>query len=386
MTDQMHINWDIIVRRILDEASDEEIELVERWLAEDEMNREYYQKAKRYFDRYYTGEETRSVDVEDAWDEFVDYAARSKQVRKLHAWRYVAAVVLPLLGVGVGYWALNDQQESKIIVAEQVQLDPGETKAVLLSHTGKRVGLVDSITLEQALEQVTEKNQSGEKDTMNKQEAVYNTVLVPKGGEYRLVLPDRTSVVLNADSKLSIPDEFVGKERRVKLDGEAFFDVSKDAERPFIVETASGCVKVLGTKFNLSVYANDEFVQTTLVEGKVVFQGNDRVGEKVLNPGEQVTYDKVSGKLSVARVNTAIYTAWTEGKWIVEGVRLEDIMKQLSRWYDVTVFYMNQEAKNLVFSGDLERYKNCETILDIISLSTNVEFAVKDRVITVKMR
>ena len=110
------------------------------------------------------------------------------------------------------------------------------------------------------------------------------------------------------------------------------------------------------------------------------------VDRLVIEPGEQVTYYKVSGEIAVKGVNTMIYTAWTQGKWIIEGMRLEDMMKQIARWYDVTIFYQNQAAKELIFTGDLERYNNCEMILDIIAMTTNVEFIVKDRVITVRMR
>lgn len=244
------------------------------------------------------------------------------------------------------------------------------------------------MTLERAIEQVQVSGKRGPKgkDTLEQRSIAYNVIIVPKGGEYDLTLMDGTTVTLNADSKLSIPEVFVGEERRVCLEGEAFFSVAKDVQRPFIVETLAGEVNVLGTEFNLSAYPDDEYVQTTLVEGEVAFLGKGMVDRLVIEPGEQVTYNKVSGEIAVKGVNTMIYTAWTQGKWIIEGMRLEDMMKQIARWYDVTIFYQNQAAKELIFTGDLERYNNCEMILDIIAMTTNVEFIVKDRVITVRMR
>ena len=380
MTDERrHINWDMIVRHLMDVATDEEREEVERWLAEDEGNREYYRKAKRYFETYYTGEETRVVDTRGAWDEFVVYADKS---RKAHIWRmivkYAAILLLPLC-VGLGYWFLGNDTPQTTFVSGGISIEPGTTKAVLVFNSGQQVRLTDSIAFEQAIEKFKPSGQV-------EQAIEYNKIIVPRGGEYNLVLADGTSVMINSDSKLSVPDRFEGKERRVRLEGEALFHVAQDVEHPFIVETDGGDVTVLGTVFNVNAYSGEDYVQTTLVEGRVAFQGKGMTDARTIAPGEQITYDVQTNSVNVEKVDTRIYTAWTEGKWIIEGERLDEIMKQLARWYDVTVFYQNAEAKDLVFTGDLEKYSNCNVILDIISMTTNVEFELKDRVIIVKMK
>ena len=376
MTDRMHINWDIIVRRILDQADETERELVERWLTEDEMNREYYRKAKRYFDRYYTGEESREVDVEDAWSEFVVYADKSP---RKYLWRrvmrYAAVLLLPLC-LGLGYWFWGNDSLDTAVIPGGIQIEPGTTKAILVFNSGRQVELTDSSTFEQAMGRF--KSEEGKVEKSLKP-VEYNKIIVPRGGEYNLVLADGTSVVINADSKLSIPDRFEGKERRVRLEGEALFHVVKDAEHPFVVEMEGGDVTVLGTVFNVSAYSEEVCIQTTLVEGSVAFRGKGMKEVRVIVPGEQVTYD-------VQTNSVEIYTAWAEGKWIIEGKRLEDIMKQLARWYDVSVFYQNPEVKDLVFTGDLEKYSSCNVILDIISMTTSVEFELKDKMIIVKMK
>lgn len=380
MTDERrHINWDMIVRHLMDVATDEEREEVERWLAEDEGNREYYRKAKRYFETYYTGEETRVVDTRGAWDEFVVYADKS---RKAHIWRmivkYAAILLLPLC-VGLGYWFLGNDTPQTTFVSGGISIEPGTTKAVLVFNSGQQVKLTDSIAFEQAIEKFKPSGQV-------EQAIEYNKIIVPRGGEYNLVLADGTSVMINSDSKLSVPDRFEGKERRVRLEGEALFHVAQDVEHPFIVETDGGDVTVLGTVFNVNAYSGEDYVQTTLVEGRVAFQGKGMTDARTIAPGEQITYDVQTNSVNVEKVDTRVYTAWTEGKWIIEGECLEEIMKQLARWYDVTVFYQNAEAKDLVFTGDLEKYSNCNVILDIISMTTNVEFELKDRVIIVKMK
>lgn len=386
MTDRMHINWDIIVRRILNESSEDENKLVDDWLAEDEANREYYRKAKHYFDVYYTGEETREVDSEGAWDEFVAYTGKSS--RKL-LWKKVvgyAAAVIILLGVGFTYWMSDNGVEQPKTVAVNQPLKPGTMKAFLIFNSGEHIALTDSSVLEQVVEEYKQKMVASQGQGMLLEKEEYNTLIIPRGGEYNLVLADGTSVKLNADSKLSFPDKFIGKERRVRLEGEALFHVAKDSEHPFIVETENGEIEVLGTVFNVNAYPDEEFVQTTLVEGKVAFQGAGMLDALVITPGEQVTYDKETREADVAKVDTEIYTAWAEGKWIIEGERLENIMKQLARWYDVKVFYQNPQVKDLVFTGDLEKYNNCEVVLNIISMTTNVVFEVKDKTITVKMK
>lgn len=377
--DRRHINWDMIVRHLMDVATSEEKEEVERWLAEDEGNREYYRKAKRYFETYYTGEETRVVDTRGAWDEFVVYADKS---RKAHIWRmivkYAAILLLPLC-VGLGYWFLGNDTPQTTFVSGGISIEPGTTKAVLVFNSGQQVKLTDSIAFEQAIEKFKPSGQV-------EQAIEYNKIIVPRGGEYNLVLADGTSVMINSDSKLSVPDRFEGKERRVRLEGEALFHVAQDVEHPFIVETDGGDVTVLGTVFNVNAYSGEDYVQTTLVEGRVAFQGKGMTEARTIAPGEQITYDVQTNSVNVEKVDTRVYTAWTEGKWIIEGERLDEIMKQLARWYDVTVFYQNAEAKDLVFTGDLEKYSNCNVILDIISMTTNVEFELKDRVIIVKMK
>lgn len=380
----MHINWDIIVRYILGKASEEENMQVEKWLKEDGRNQDYYRKARRYFDLYYTGEMQRKVDMESAWGEFVTYTRKAS--RKL-LWRRVAgyaAVAVILLGAGFSYWMTVGKPDKSAVIAEKQPIEPGKMKAVLVFNSGVRVELTDSSVLEQVVEEY-----GALQDTNLKTEqgvAKYNTVLVPRGGEYCLVLADGTKVKMNADSKLSFPEKFMVENRRVYLEGEALFEVTKDATHPFIVETEKGDVVVLGTEFNLNAYPDNKFVQTTLVTGKVAFRGEGMPDAVEIVPGEQVTYDKETRKTNIVKVNPKISTAWTEGKWIIEGQRLEDIMKQLARWYDVTVFFQNPEAKELMFTGDLEKYNQCEVVLNIISMSTNVIFDVRNKVITVRMQ
>ena len=378
--DKKFINWRVIMQSLLGKSTSVEDEQVDEWLHEDTRNQDYYQKAKYYFDNYYSGEEEiHQVDTKKAWNDFLVYTKRSRNSKWRRYLQYAAGVVM-LVGVGVALLLLVGKSEKSVMIVQNQVITPGKVKALLVFQSGSQVSLTDSTAFEQVVGQYTME------DTDEETKMEYNTIIVPRGGEYSLALADGTRIKMNSDSKLIFPHKFNGKERRVRLEGEALFDVEKDSEHPFIVETAKGDVHVLGTLFNINVYPDEDIVQTTLVEGRVVFKGKGMLQNVELFPGEQVTYNMKSGESHVEEVNTKVYVGWAEGKWLIEGKRLEDIMKQLSRWYDVEVFYKNPEAKELVFTGDLEKYDDCEVVLNIISMTTNVMFTIRDRAIIVQMK
>ena len=378
--DKKFINWRVIMQSLLGKSTSVEDEQVDEWLHEDTRNQDYYQKAKYYFDNYYSGEEEiHQVDTKEAWNDFLVYTKRSRNSKWKRYLQYAAGVAM-LVGVGVALLLLVGKSEKSAMIVQNQVITPGKVKALLVFQSGSQVSLTDSTAFEQVVGQYTME------DTDEETKMEYNTIIVPRGGEYSLALADGTRIKMNSDSKLIFPHKFNGKERRVRLEGEALFDVEKDSEHPFIVETAKGDVHVLGTLFNINVYPDEDIVQTTLVEGRVVFKGKGMLQNVELFPGEQVTYNMKSGESHVEEVNTKVYVGWAEGKWLIEGKRLEDIMKQLSRWYDVEVFYKNPEAKELVFTGDLEKYDDCEVVLNIISMTTNVMFTIRDRAIIVQMK
>ena len=383
MADKKYIDWRVIARRLLGKATPEECEQVESWMEESAENATYYRKAERYFGTYYTGLESRSVDVEGAWTEFLAYTSKAeRRLRLRKIVRLAAAVVVPLF-VACFVWWLEEEKPERVEVARRVSIEPGTLKAVLEVASGKRIALSDTVNVVRVAREL---NGRQEQDEAAPDETVaYNTILVPKGGEFKLTLADGTRIVLNSDSRLRFPERFAGDDRQVFLEGEAFFEVARDTSRPFVVGVQESRVRVLGTSFNVKGYGDDAYIQTTLVEGKVGFQAPGRAPMEEIAPGEQITYEKETGKTVVRAVNPDVYTAWIKGAWIMEGVCLDEMMKQLSRWYDVSVFYQNPEAKELVFTGDLERYENCEDILRLIEMTTDVRFEIKDRTIIVKI-
>ena len=215
-------------------------------------------------------------------------------------------------------------------------------------------------------------------------EPEYYTMNVPYGAEYNLRLPDGTKIYLNAGSSLRYPDQFSGETREIFLTGEAYFEVAPDSLHPFIVHTAEVAVRVLGTSFNVNAYPERETVAATLVEGSV--QVNYKAGQQVIRPGMQLVYDKQNGKAEVSAVDTEVYTSWKDGYYYFKREPLENIMEVLSRWYDLNVFYHNQDLKRMEFGGRLKRYDDISYLLKKMEETQDVEFIIKGNTITVQRK
>ena len=192
-------------------------------------------------------------------------------------------------------------------------------------------------------------------------EPVYAQVETLRGEEKMVLLPDGTQVHLNAMSRLVYPETFTGDQRRVELDGEAFFDVTK-SDIPFIVSTPLMDIQVLGTVFNVSAYSGEE-ASAVLVEGSIKVTSGEEAG-CVLTPGMMATITDYSDDIKVEHVDTQFYTSWTKGRIDFRDERLEDIMTTLSHWYDFEVKYANDAVKDLRFGCSVNRYETIEPFID----------------------
>ena len=251
---------------------------------------------------------------------------------------------------------------------EQLELGNGDPK--VHEENGALLKMDSSVITYQSLQ--TENN-----------EIAYNTLSVPLGGEYQIILSDSTKVWVNTDSKLKYPIAFRSERREVFLEGEAYFEVKKDRQHPFIVHTSRGSVKVLGTGFNVRDYQEEAKVVTTLVEGKVAYSRTVQSDEVVLVPGYQLE-DNGIAELIPRQVDVEMYVGWKDGKYIFDDATLEEIMQVLSRWYDVTVFYKSEKSKDLHFTGDLERYENINDFLHFMELGGKVTFNIQGKTIIIE--
>ena len=195
------------------------------------------------------------------------------------------------------------------------------------------------------------------------------------------MLSDGTQVCLNAETRLRYPVEFVGDKRKVYLEGEAFFDVTHDKQKQFVVETEEACVKVFGTAFNVYAYKDEDATVATLVRGSIELKVRDSDDKVRLEPGEQGTL--INGKLTKQDVDVEMYTAWREGRMVFKSIRLEDLLHHMARWYNVDVVFSREELKDVTFTGEAKKYEDFSEVLDIIETTQSVRFRVEDRTIIV---
>ena len=335
-----------------------------RWLDEDERHREEYadilESLKTGNEAWKDQERGRQL-MESRWG-----AVKSHTVQKTGRWitwsKYAAVIVL---FVSIGIFGLVNEEKQEVENGTVDQIEHGSMKAQLVLANGKKVDLRPETSLQ--LEEVggtrilTSDNRikySG-KDSLAGQsaEVKYNTLIVPRGGEFSLELADGTRVWLNAESRLRYPVAFTGKERKVEMEGEVYFEVAKNKEKPFIVTVNGVDIRVLGTSFNVSAY--QEEVVTTLVEGKVQLKkGNEQV---ILSPNQQAIWS--DDEFRVKQVDARNYVLWKEGIFYFEDVDLETILDDMARWYNVNVFYMNPALKEMKFSVEIRRYGDINEIL-----------------------
>ena len=204
-----------------------------------------------------------------------------------------------------------------------------------------------------------------------------NEVICPVGQIAEVVLSDGTHVWLNAESSVRYPASFNGDVRELELKGEAFFEVEANEKQPFIVHTDKMQVKVTGTSFNVSAYDDNDFVETTLVEGKV--QLLNESGNKIMNlkPGEQAQYKYTEKRAYVEKVDTRFYSSWKEGKMSFFNEELEVIMKRLERWYNVDISYVDDEIKQYKFTGTILKHKPLSQVLEVIKLSAPIDYKIE---------
>lgn len=311
--------------------------------------------------------------------------------RKL--WYSIAAAVIVLVALAIG-WLLTPTSEKEPTRLGQ-HIAPGGNRATLTLADGltidlseEQAGIIvgDGITYldgSKVLEQGQGSLFGTENGNRNTQYAILST---PKGGTYQVTLPDGSRVWINAVSTLRYPSDFDGDERVVELEGEGYFDVRHEANtRPFRVVSKGQVVEVLGTEFNISAYPDEAEVKTTLVEGsvKVALAGEakrSRGDTKVLKPGQQALTR--GAHIATQDVDTAPYVAWKSGKFTLDNLPITDIMRMLSRWYDVDVRYQGTPPTDH-FWGSVSRFDQISSVLQLLELTDQVHFEVKGRTVFV---
>ncbi len=314
---------------------------------------------------------------------------RTPKLRKRREWFSVAAVVLLLLCVGGWCWMyLKGEKEKQPIVAESA-IRPGNMRAELILSGKQRILLGDkTISISDQQVKGIVNDSTGVLNyiqaTTPAHELVYNTLKVPVGGFYRVVLPDGTRVWLNAASELKYPVSFASSKREVYLQGEAYFQVQKDTARQFIVHLQKADVTVLGTVFNINAYEEENHIYTTLAEGSVAFYSHLSEEQVLLKPGMQSDMNLMTGETRLKEVDPGVYTAWIDGRFVFQSISLDAMMRQLQRWYDFEIFYQKPAVKNYTFRGVINRDMEIREVLNIIEEMADVQFEIKGKTIVAR--
>ena len=363
--------------------TDEEMLELQRWMDVAPENRAMFDRICEGKDILYKYRMYKKIDHRVAYEHCEKRVGIKR--RSIRVWlKYAAMLLLPL---GAIFVMLRNNERKQPVEVATVDILPGETKATLILADGKSVVLQHDTTRDIAVgEGVNAKNSgSGIVYSANgneKRNLQYNVLQTPRGGEYQITLADGSMVQLNSATQLKFPVVFDKEKREVYLTGEAFFEVQKDEKRPFYVIADGIKIRVYGTSFNVNTH-DKERVQTVLVEGSIGLSAEKGGPEYRMKPSQLGEYRRTDAALNVKNVEIEPYLAWKDGFFVFENQTMEQIMNTLSLWYDVDVFYTNEQLKNLHFTGHVKRYEKIDNILKAIKSAVGVTFTIKDRTICI---
>lgn len=346
------------------------------WLEKSEANRLLYKDCLLYRAAVMEGEEAYAPDEAAAWSRLAaakvvrDRTFEKKKKRRLPHWGWAAAAVV--LGVLLPYLTVERLQKKRLTHLED--------QVTLQADAGKLVA-VDEVDVAEAKEMGIKKARRGRYEVLDYSAPPVGmpggnyTLSIPRGKAYQLLLEDGTEIWLNAGSKITFPHHFGQEQRLVKLKGEAYFKVSKDAKRPFIVQTPYLTTRVLGTEFNIKAY-DKKHANVTLVEGKVLVE--DAVSDKVVEMKPSQVVQITDSVPEVKNIDPAAAIAWREGNFYFDDASLEDIMNELARWYKVDVEFADQHLRQLRFKFWADRTKSIQEALAILNKTGKVTIGMED--------
>lgn len=298
----------------------------------------------------------------------------------------MAASILLFISVGAYFFIRNSRKGDNFAVNTYKGIVPGTNKATLTLANGATISLDDANNgqiAKQAGVKIT-KTADGQivyqAEATGQEQAVQNTVTTPKGGQYKIILPDGTNVWLNAASSITYPTVFKGANREVTLNGEGYFEVAKNKAMPFRVKSTLQTIEVLGTHFNIDTYVDEAQVKTTLLEGSV--KVISATSSTLIIPGQQAVIDREgNGAISKRQANLDKEVAWKNGVFSFADEDIREVMRQVSRWYDIDVVYEG-DMPHEKFFGEISRSSNLADVFRILELN-NMKFAVEGKTVKV---
>lgn len=317
--------------------------------------------------------------------------------KALYKWAFAASVIL-MIGAGSYFFFLYKAKKQTEIVSAPVPHDvapPAANRAMITLANGQKVFLDSvangSIAVQGNIKVVKDADgklsyQAAAPAEGEEQEEIYNTLYNPRGSKViDIALADGSHVWLNAGSTLTYPVAFIGKERKVSITGEAYFEVTRDAAKPFIVDRGEMSIQVLGTHFNVNAYEDEADIRVTLLEGSVKVSGIRHTVSSIIKPGEQAIFSQTKDgeHIKVTEdVNVEEVVAWTNGMFHFGGVPVAYIMRQIQRWYDVDVEYRG-DISSVYLSGIISRKKNLSDLLRALEATGKIIFKLEGRKVIV---
>ena len=372
----------LIAKYISEKITSEESHQLKRWREEKKTNELLFQKLCDSENQKQHYSNIDKFDLKQGWSQVNRRInRRMTYIKTIKITTYAAAILLPLIFIGSYLFPpLPDITNSHLIMAHDISV--GVPKAKLTLDNGEVINITNMID-EYGCEEFIQRDsstihfQNKQLATVNK-ELKYNTIEIPRGGEYKLILSDGTRVHLNSLSSLRFPATFLGNSRNVELIGEAYFEVNRN-NKSFIVSVNGMHVEVLGTNFNVSAYPNEDLL-TTLVSGSVKLH-TDKGKEYLLKPSQQAALCLENQEINIQEVNIETYTSWVNVLIHFTDERLEDIMKTLSRWYDMDVIYNDDMIKNLRFGCFVDKYEEITPLINLIKNTEKVKAKIDGKTI-----
>jgi transmembrane sensor len=318
----------------------------------------------------------------------------ARVMKRVKLWPRIAAAAAIILITTIGLYLYNTTVVTKDFnqLALQNKIMPGNNKAILTLNDGTQINLSDAKNGSLAMQGDVKISKLADGQVIYefahvpKTATGYNTLSTPNGGQYLVLLPDGSKVWLNAASSLKFPVSFASlTARKVELSGEAYFEIAKDKKHPFLVSSIGQVVEVLGTHFDVNAYGDGGKLKTTLIEGSVnVKPLTSKSGERwevMLKPNQQSVL--INGSINIVNVDADESIAWKNGYFMFNNESLENIMLNISRWYDVDIEFQDQEIKDDPFWGKVSRFAKVGDVLKVLERTGAVHFQIEGRKIIV---
>lgn len=367
------------------QADAENQHTVDSWIAENERNKDLFDKICSEDTMQKKIHNYKNSDAEQAFDKFLK--ARTQRSKRRILYRVLSGAAT--IALCLGLWTLVQLQKQKtqplqVATTEQHATDMSENKPVLTLGDGTQMNVWgDNLHFKE-----TEKGQKimlgdsllSQRDDFTTTES-YNTLEVPAMCDFHFTLSDGTKVWMNAASTLKYPTKFAADSRTIFASGEIYLEVAKDAKRPFYVAIDGITIKVLGTSFNIRAYENENDTKVTLIEGKIAAQTNDK--EYTLTPGKQLKRGKTFGGVGIRTVDPTEIIAWTKGYYVFKKSRLQDVATTLQNWYGVTIMMTSEISSTTTYTGVVNKKESLDVFLRRLEEVSNVRCSRNGKFVTI---